>query len=163
MVVVAAAVVTSILGRDACHDEHFQQLWWWWRLWRRRLWRWRRRCVDGHFRVILNFKKTNCHYSGDRQTDRHTDRQKSLALGNDPPSVRAYAPTRSSKSHPRAPPPDPRLKPGPVFVASGGVITVGCGVLRCVAVRVGACCGALRCVVVCYGALRCRVRTPDRT
>ena len=38
------------------------------------------------------------------------------------PSVRAYASTRSSKPHPRAPPPDPRLKPGPVFVASGGVI-----------------------------------------
>ena len=39
------------------------------------------------------------------------------------PSVRANAPTRSSKPHPRAPPPDPRLKLGPVFVASGGVIT----------------------------------------
>jgi len=37
------------------------------------------------------------------------------------PSVRAYTPTRSSKPHPWAPPPDPRLKPGPVFVASGGV------------------------------------------
>ena len=37
-----------------------------------------------------------------------------------PPSVRAYAPTRSSKSHPQAPPPDPRLKPGPAFIASGG-------------------------------------------
>ena len=35
---------------------------------------------------------------------------------------RACAPTRSSKPHPRAPPPDPRLKPGPVFVTSGGVI-----------------------------------------
>jgi len=31
------------------------------------------------------------------------------------PSARAYAPTRSSKPHPRAPPP-PRLKPGPVVV-----------------------------------------------
>ena len=40
------------------------------------------------------------------------------------PSVRALAPARSSKSHPRAPPPDPRLKPGPVFVASGGVINI---------------------------------------
>ena len=39
-----------------------------------------------------------------------------------PPSV-LYAPTRSSKSPPRAPPPDPRLKPGPVFVASGGIIS----------------------------------------
>jgi len=38
-----------------------------------------------------------------------------------PPFVRAYAPTRSSKPHPRAPPLDPRLKPGPVFVTSGGV------------------------------------------
>ena len=38
-----------------------------------------------------------------------------------PKPGRAYAPTRSSKAHPRAPPPDPRLKPGPVFVASGGV------------------------------------------
>jgi len=79
-----------------------------------------------------------------------------LALGHDPPSVRAYAPTRSSKSHPRAPPPDPRLKPGPVFVASGGVITVGCGVLRCVAVRVAVRgvvrYGALWCVTVLYGA-----------
>jgi len=34
------------------------------------------------------------------------------------------ASTRPSKPHPQAPPPDPRLKPGPVFVASGGVITV---------------------------------------
>ena len=40
----------------------------------------------------------------------------------DPPE-RACAPTRSSKSHPRAPPPDPRLKPGPAFVTSGGVIS----------------------------------------
>ena len=38
-----------------------------------------------------------------------------------PPSVCAYAPARSSKPHPRAPLPDPRFKPGPVFVASGGV------------------------------------------
>ena len=30
-----------------------------------------------------------------------------------PPSVRAYAPILSSKSHPRAPPPDPRLNRGP--------------------------------------------------
>ena len=40
------------------------------------------------------------------------------------PSVRAYAPSRSSKSRPRAPPPDPRLKPGPLFVASRGVSTL---------------------------------------
>ena len=38
-----------------------------------------------------------------------------------PPSVRAYAPTRFTKPHPRAPPPEPRLKPGPVLVASGGL------------------------------------------
>ena len=41
------------------------------------------------------------------------------------PSVRAYASTHSSKPHPRAPPPDPRLNPRPVFVASGGVIMHG--------------------------------------
>ena len=41
--------------------------------------------------------------------DRHTET----------PSVRAYASIRSSKPRPRAPIPDPRLKPGPVFVASG--------------------------------------------
>ena len=35
--------------------------------------------------------------------------------------VRACTPTRSSKPHPRAPPPDPRLAPGPVFATSGGV------------------------------------------
>ena len=39
------------------------------------------------------------------------------------PSVRAYAPTRSSKPHPRVPPPVPRFKPGPMLVASGGVMT----------------------------------------
>ena len=39
------------------------------------------------------------------------------------PAVRAYAPTRSSTPHPRAPIPDPRLKPGPVFAASGVVNT----------------------------------------
>jgi len=32
-------------------------------------------------------------------------------------------PARSSKPHPRAPPPDPRLKPGPVIVTFVGVIT----------------------------------------
>ena len=42
-----------------------------------------------------------------------------------PPPVRAYAPARSSKPHPWAPPPDPRLKSGPVFVASGGVMNFG--------------------------------------
>jgi len=36
--------------------------------------------------------------------------------------VRAYAPSCSFKPRPRAPPPDPRLKPGPVFLASEGVI-----------------------------------------
>ena len=36
-----------------------------------------------------------------------------------PPSVRAYAPACSSEPLPRAPAPDPRVKPGPVFVASG--------------------------------------------
>jgi len=38
------------------------------------------------------------------------------------PYVCACAPTHSLKSHPRAPPPDPRLKPGPMSVASGGGI-----------------------------------------
>ena len=38
-------------------------------------------------------------------------------------SVRACAPTCSSKLNPWAPPPDPRLKPGPVFAPSGGIIT----------------------------------------
>jgi len=38
-----------------------------------------------------------------------------------PPFVRAYAPTHFSKPHPRAPPPDPRLTPGPVFLDSGDV------------------------------------------
>ena len=48
--------------------------------------------------------------------------------------IQVLGPTRSSKPHPRAPPPDPRLKPRPVFVASGGVKTrmfateiCGCG------------------------------------
>jgi len=35
----------------------------------------------------------------------------------------SVSPTHSSKPHPWAPLPDPPLKPGPVFVASGGVIT----------------------------------------
>jgi len=43
-----------------------------------------------------------------------------------PPFVRACAPTRKnllrSHRHTRAPPPDPRLAPGPLFVASGGLI-----------------------------------------
>ena len=55
---------------------------------------------------------------GDTHTHRHRGRQKMP-----PHSVRAYAPTRSSMPHPRAPPPDPRLTPGPVFVVSGGVIS----------------------------------------
>jgi len=59
---------------------------------------------------------TNCHFSGDTHTeDRHRG-LKELTT-----SVRAYAPARYSKPQPRAPSPDPRLKPGPVFVASGGV------------------------------------------
>jgi len=36
-----------------------------------------------------------------------------------PPSVRAYAPARSSKSHPRAPPPDPRLNRRPCLSLPG--------------------------------------------
>ena len=39
----------------------------------------------------------------------------------DPPE-RACAPTRSSNPHPWVQPPGPRLKPGPVFVTSGGVV-----------------------------------------
>ena len=39
----------------------------------------------------------------------------------DPPE-RACVPTCSSKPHPRAPPPDPRFKPGPVFVTSRSLI-----------------------------------------
>ena len=37
-------------------------------------------------------------------------------------SVRAYAPTRSLKLHPRGAAPGPRLKLGSVFVASGGAV-----------------------------------------
>ena len=47
-----------------------------------------------------------------------------------PPSVCAYAPTRPLKSHPQVSFPDPRLKPGPVFVASGGVIKGAQGALQ---------------------------------
>jgi len=56
------------------------------------------------------YKKTNCHFSGDTHTHTHRERERereretSWAIGT------------------RAPPPDPRLKPGPVFVASGVVI-----------------------------------------
>ena len=39
-----------------------------------------------------------------------------------PPSTRMYTHPFFEATHPRAPPPDPRLKPGPVFVTSGGVI-----------------------------------------
>jgi len=49
----------------------------------------------------------------DRQTERETQRWR--AIGNDPP-------LGSSNPQPRVPPPEPQLKPGPVFVASGGVI-----------------------------------------
>ena len=57
--------------------------------------------------------------------DTHTEA--SWAIGNDPP-LYAHIPARSSKPQPRAPPPDPRLKPGFVFVASVGVKTeqLGC-------------------------------------
>ena len=44
-----------------------------------------------------------------RQPDRHTE---ILAYVNRTHPVRACTPTRSSKPHPRAPPPDPRLKTG---------------------------------------------------
>ena len=63
------------------------------------------------------------HRERETHTHRHTHRQTSWAIKMTP-SVRAYAPTRSSKPHPRAPPPDPRLKLGPVFVTSGGVRTL---------------------------------------
>jgi len=52
----------------------------------------------------------------------NTSQTKIVCYMKRPPSVRAYAPTRPLKSHLR-PPPDPRLKPGPGFVASGGVKT----------------------------------------
>ena len=39
------------------------------------------------------------------------------------PGVEPCAPPRSSKPHPRAPPPGPWLKAGPVFVASRGAIS----------------------------------------
>jgi len=61
-------------------------------------------CVDYHFRTILNFKKPTAIIVA---TDRQTDKQRSWARGNDPLCTRISY--RSSKSHPRAPPPDPRL------------------------------------------------------
>ena len=67
-----------------------------------------------------NTRKPSGRYSGHTQRERMTS---SVGCSKRPPFVRAYAPTRSSKSHPWAPPPDPPLKPGPVFVASGGVTT----------------------------------------
>jgi len=46
-----------------------------------------------------------------------------------PPSVRAYAPTFPLfEATPPGAAPDPRLKPGPVFVASGGLIFFFCQV-----------------------------------
>ena len=58
---------------------------------------------------------------GDTHIHGHTE---VMGYRKRPPSVRAYAPTRSSKPHSRAPPPDSWLKLGPVLVASGGVITI---------------------------------------
>jgi len=75
----------------------------------------------GHFWAEIS-KKSNIHVSGHTHT--HTPTQVVGYRKRPPPhthTVRAYAPARSSKSHPRAPHPDPRLKPEPVFIASGGV------------------------------------------
>ena len=49
---------------------------------------------DDHFRAILNFKKGNCHYSGDTQRDT----QRSWATGNDP-TLYAYMPLLVLRSH----------------------------------------------------------------
>jgi len=77
--------------------------------------------------------------------------QKSWAIGNDPPPLYAHIPpARFSKPRPLAPPPDPRLKAGPVFVASGGVMKcpsvraasgVGVGSIK---VGLASCCGCPR-------------------
>jgi len=67
-------------------------------------------------------KTPNCRYSGRTHT-----RAGILGYRKRPHSVSAYAPTRSSNSTPRAPPPEPRSKPGLVFVASGGVINIPTG------------------------------------
>ena len=71
-------------------------------------------------------KKANRRFRRHTHMDRHADTQRSWAIGNAPPlyAHMPLAPTRSSKPRPWAPPPNPRLKPGPVFVASGDLITL---------------------------------------
>ena len=46
-----------------------------------------------------------------------------VGYGKSPPLCTRICPCPFFEATPRAPPPGPRLKPGPVFVASGGVIS----------------------------------------
>jgi len=66
----------------------------------------------------FKFKKSNCYFR--RFT--HARTQRSWAIGNYPPMY-AHMPLPLPV---RALPPDPRLKPGPVFVASGGAKKLHC-------------------------------------
>ena len=73
---------------------------------------------DGHLyapvlRHILR-QRPHVRYSKIQSPDTH---RHGAAIGR-PPAVRTCDLARSSKLQPRAPPPDSRLKPGPVFVAS---------------------------------------------
>jgi len=77
-------------------------------------------------KCVCVFEKTNCHFSGPIvtlvATDRPTHRQTGImGYRKFHPLCSRICPYPFFEAHPRAPPPDPRLKPGPVFVASGGV------------------------------------------
>jgi len=78
-------------------------------------------CATLNLRAICNSKPQHFRFSGDAQTDTEA----SWAIVNAPP-LHAHMPLSVFQSHqvtpPGAAPPDPRLKSGPVFVASGGVI-----------------------------------------
>ena len=150
VVVAAAAVVVVVAAVAACYGATFfardqpcaseeqvlvvvaaadqpctrRKRWWWW--WRRWLVMKQRFLLGisltrGGEVVVMRIRKIKPSlYRG------HT--QRSWAIGNDPLCKRTvYAPNRSSKPHPQAQPPETRLKPRPVFVASGGVIIGGKG------------------------------------
>jgi len=77
----------QVLRHVLWHVRRRRWCWWWW-WWRRRRrccwwwWCWWWWCVDDHFRAILNFKRTNCHYAVvAKDTHTHTHIQTG-AVGN---------------------------------------------------------------------------------
>jgi len=100
--VAAAAAVVVLVRRQAC-SRHFKS--------------------ELELELILSQMKKQTPALGgvDRETERHTDRGR--GQWEMTPPLCAHMPLPVLQSYTPRPPPDPQLKPGRVFVASGAVST----------------------------------------